>query len=51
MCVQEVQQGAQNTALRSSNVKDEGLRGVSAHPHHLGSACQEVKGPLAQRGV
>ncbi len=30
--------------------KDEGGWGVSTHPHYLGSACQEVKDPLAQRG-
>ncbi len=51
MCVQGVQERAENTALRGSSVK--GQRGgvVATYSDHLPSACQEVQDPAAQRIV
>ncbi len=35
MCVERVEQGTQNTALRGSYVQGDGVGGELAHFHHL----------------
>ncbi len=51
VCVQGVQEWAEDAALRSTSVEDQGRGGVVAHSDHLTSACQEVQDPAAQRTV
>ncbi len=51
MCVQGVQEWAENAALRCTSVEGQGRWGVVAHSDHLTSACQEVQDPAAQRSV
>ncbi len=51
MCVQGVQEWAEDAALRSTGVEDQGRWCVVAHSGHLTSACQEVQEPAAQRSV
>ncbi len=51
ICVQGVQEWAEDAALRSTSVEDQGRWGVVAHSDHLTSACQEVQDPAAQRSV
>ncbi len=51
VCVQGVQEWAEDAALRSTSVEDQGRWGVVAHSDHLTSACQEVQDPAAQRSV
>ncbi len=51
VCVQGVQQWAEDAALRSTSVEDQGRLGVVAHSDHLTSACQKVQDPAAQRSV
>ncbi len=51
MCVQGIQKWAENAALRSTSVDDQGRLGIAAHSDHLTSACQEVQDPAAQRSV
>ncbi len=50
VCVQGVQEWAENATLRCTSVEDQG-RCVVAHSDHLTSACQEVQDPAAQRSV
>ncbi len=38
MCVERVEQGTQNAALRGSYVQGDGVGGELAHFHHLWSA-------------
>ncbi len=42
MCVERVEQGTQNAALRGSYVQGDGIGGELAHFHHLWSAGEEV---------
>ncbi len=42
MCVERVEQGTQNTALRGSYVQGDGVGGELAYLHHLRSASEEV---------
>ncbi len=42
MCVERVEQGTQNAALRGSYVQGDGVGGELAHFHHLWSAGEEV---------
>ncbi len=51
VCVQGVQEWAEDAALRSTGVEGQGRFGVVAHSDHLTSACQEVQDPAAQRSV
>ncbi len=51
VCVQGVQEWAEDAALRGTSVEDQGRWGVVAHSDHLTSACQEVQDPAAQRSV
>ncbi len=51
MCVQGVQEWAEDAALRCTSVEDQGRSSVVAHSDHLTSACQEVQDPAAQRSV
>ncbi len=51
VCVQVVQEWAEDPALRSTSIEDQGRWGVVAHSDHLTSACQEVQDPAAQRSV
>ncbi len=51
VCVQGVQEWAEDTALRSTSVEDQGRLCIVAHSDHLTSACQEVQDPAAQRSV
>ncbi len=51
VCVQGVQEWAEDAVLQSTNVEDQGRWGVVAHSDHLTSACQEVHDPAAQRSV
>ncbi len=51
MCVQGVQEWAEDAALRSTSVEDQGRWGVVAHSDYLTSACQEVQDLAAQRSV
>ncbi len=51
MCVQGVQEWAEDTALQRTSVDDQGRWGVVAHSDHLTSACQEIQDPAAQRSV
>ncbi len=51
MCVQGVQEWAEDAARRSTGVEDQGRWGVVAHSDYLTSACQEVQDPAAQRSV
>ncbi len=45
VCVQGVQEWAEDTALWSTSVEDQGRWGDVAHSDHLTSACQEVQDP------
>ncbi len=49
VCVQGVQEWAEDTALRSTGVEDQGRLGVVAHSDYLISSCQEVQDPAAQK--
>jgi len=49
MPVQGVQEWTEYAALRRSGAHYRG--GETAHPHHLGSAHQEVQDPVARGGV
>ncbi len=51
MCVQGVQELAEDAALRSTSVEDQGKLGIVSHSDNLTSACQEVQDPAAQRSV
>ncbi len=51
MCVQGVQEWAEDGALRSTSVDGQRRRGIVAHSDHLTSACQEVQDPAAHRSV
>ncbi len=51
VCVQGVQEWAEDAALRSTSVEDQRRWCVVAHSDHLTSACQEVQDPAAQRYV
>ncbi len=51
MCVQGVQECAEDAALRGTSVEDQGRCCIVVHSDHLTSACQEVKDPAAQRSV
>ncbi len=51
VCVQGVQEWAEDAALRSTSVENQGRGGVVAHSDHLTFACQEVQDPVAQRSV
>ncbi len=51
MCVQGVQEWAEDAALRSTSVEDQGRISIVAHSDHLTSACQEVQDPATQRSV
>ncbi len=51
MCIEGVQECAEDAALRSTSVEDQGKLGIVAHSDHLTSACQEVQDPAAQRSV
>ncbi len=51
MCVQGVQEWAENAALRSTSVEGQRRLSVVAHSDHLTSACQKVQDPAAQRSV
>ncbi len=51
VCVQGVKEWAEDAALRSTSVADQGRSGVAAHSDHLTSACQGVQDPVAQRSV
>ncbi len=51
VCVQGVQEWAEDAALWSTSVEDQGRLCVVAHSDHLTSACQEVQDPAAQRSV
>ncbi len=42
MCVERVEQGAQDTALWGSYVQGDGVGGELAHFHHLRSASEEI---------
>ncbi len=44
MCVQGVEEWAEDAALRSTSVEDQGRWCVVPHSDHLTSACQEVHG-------
>ncbi len=51
VCVQGVQEWAEDATLWGTNVEDQGRLCVVAHSDHLTSACQEVQDPAAQRSV
>ncbi len=51
VCVQGEQERAEDAALWSISVEDQGRWGVVAHSDHLTSACQEVQDRAAQRSV
>ncbi len=51
MCVQGVQEWAEDAALRSTSVEDQGRLGIVAHSDHLTSACQEVQDPASHISV
>ncbi len=51
MCVQGVQEWAEDLVLRSTSVEDQERLGIVAHSDHLTSACQEVQDPAAERSV
>ncbi len=51
MCIEGVQECAEDAALRSTSVEDQGKLGIVAHSDHLTSACQEVQDLAAQRSV
>ncbi len=42
---------AEDAALRSTSVEDQGRWGIVVHSDHLNLACQEVHDPAAQRSV
>ncbi len=46
VCVERVEQGTQNAALRGSYVQGDGIGGELAHFHHLWSAGEEVLDPV-----
>ncbi len=51
MCVERVEQGAQDTTLRGSYIQGDGVWGVLAYLHHLRSAGEEVLNPVAEWSV
>ncbi len=51
MCVERVEQGTQNAALRGSYVQGDGVGGELAHFHHLWSAGEEVLDPVTEYSV
>ncbi len=51
MCVQGVQEWAEDTALRNTSVEDQGWWVIVAHSDHLTSACPEVQDPAARISV
>ncbi len=51
MCVERVEQGTQNAALRGSYVQGDGVGGELAHFHHLWSAGEEVLNPVTECSV
>ncbi len=42
MCVERVEQGAQDTALWGSYIQGDGVGGELAYFHHLRSAVEEI---------
>ncbi len=48
MCVERVEQGAQDTALWGSYVQGDGVGGELAQFHHLRSAGEEVLNPVTE---
>ncbi len=51
VCVQGVQEWAEDAALRCTSVEGQGRWGIVANFDQLTSACQEVQDPAAQRSV
>ncbi len=51
VCVQGVQEWAEDAALWSTSVEDQRRWGVVTHSDYLTSACQEVQDPAAQRSA
>ncbi len=51
VCVERVEQGTQDKALRRSYIQGDGVGGELAHFHHLWSAGEEVLNPVSEWSV
>lgn len=47
MCVKDVEEGAQCTALRGASADADGWGKLGAYLHPMGAICQEVEDPAA----